>query len=513
MPVDLGAAAERIFLNSFHRHRRFSSASLSSDTPGETTRTDSDGEYVSSDSSEDDEGQKKQKGYGGVFSGISRTISVRPAGDLQASLLEPSSSGGGGGGSMRENPGRRSRSSACVPAAVVAAGSKEARWGTQAAHSPPRWGAVAALLLLVSTWVAYASLWLGIYDFNLDTLIKSEQESLATGKLGEAASDLAAVHLCVGLLVLATGCCARPSQGRRSRNGCCGWGSDHMKWLGRGVRLAIFVVGAGSLWAFLKLLLLLATNDSVDALLLRLVLLGSAWFFGVADIWLLTKLADVSNAVVLEWLRLGVGTMVLAFAFVFTFTAFATGGSALLGPAGENGRSTSRVSRGMPPAVFVLACLVLAWLEGVSVAVLRAAGKPLVDGTGMPHLAALTAAGGLPNTLGTTENSVSSQHLMSFLAGQRLLSILFVALALHSASVPAFPTAPAWTARVFGGTALPAATLVGSCVLLPPCLLATGRPERFLRRPLTVWTIKLCKYVNGLSFVNMWTIKLCNGRV
>ena len=81
----VGADAEAAFMQSYHRHRRLSSASLTAQSDGLDASFHS--APALSDSGSGDEGVGTARAVPAEASRISHTIGVRPAGDLQTPIL------------------------------------------------------------------------------------------------------------------------------------------------------------------------------------------------------------------------------------------------------------------------------------------------------------------------------------------------------------------------------------------------------------------------------------------
>ena len=81
----VGADAEAAFMQSYHRHRRLSSASLTAQPDGLDASFHS--APALSDSGSGDEGVRTAGAVPAEASRISHTIGVRPAGDLQTPIL------------------------------------------------------------------------------------------------------------------------------------------------------------------------------------------------------------------------------------------------------------------------------------------------------------------------------------------------------------------------------------------------------------------------------------------
>lgn len=185
--VGLGAAAEATFVESYHRHRRLSSGSLTSTrrdsfhSAAGFSESGSDGEFAASD---DDGGDNPS--FNGrspqIEEGLIRAIGVLPAGDLQAHLLPPPSA----------------TQAEMLEDEVQNAGHGERR----VARNPNkcRVALVAVFPLVICT--AFFLLWFASYGFNLQELIEQEVKGY---EVGRSLLDLAVLLLFACTSLLAAG--------------------------------------------------------------------------------------------------------------------------------------------------------------------------------------------------------------------------------------------------------------------------------------------------------------------
>ena len=184
----LGAAAEATFIESYHRHRRLSAASL---TSAMTDSFQSATSFSNSDAdSDEDVAVSGEDGGLEAQEGLIRAIGVLPAGDLQAPLLAPATQQEGD-----EDTENRQ-------ADVI---------DQERFQRNFRLMVVGLFALGIST--AFIVLWFASYSFDFEELIQRDVEGY---EVGDSLFDLAIVLLfsCTSLLVAASlGCSRRPNGG------------------------------------------------------------------------------------------------------------------------------------------------------------------------------------------------------------------------------------------------------------------------------------------------------------
>jgi hypothetical protein len=184
----LGAAAEATFIESYHRHRRLSAASLTSAmsdsfqsaTSFSNSDTDSDGELAAPG----DDGARQAQ------DGLIRAIGVLPAGDLQAPLLAPI---------MQQKDDEET-------------GNQAGESSDLTVRFPSKVSLAIVGLLALGVGTAFIVLWFASYNFDLEELIQQEIEGY---QVGDSLFDVAILLLfsCTSLVVASSLGCSRPPNG------------------------------------------------------------------------------------------------------------------------------------------------------------------------------------------------------------------------------------------------------------------------------------------------------------